>query len=451
MRIQTLTFIAAFCLLAAAMQAQDSLYFFYDATCIQKFDYQRVDQIIDEPTTDYCMSVSNEKKLIFKVKKDKKNLNKTIVEGVKGMPYMCGDQWKITDNVVASINNATTVAFMMIEAGNQYALYKVDEVSTLIENQQGIRYQDSKYGFEYSFKNSNTIQSLNRKTNKERNIYFESSGKMGCYSKYTFKIVSRHQEDPIKRLNLVAGLGVHRIYSGAGEMRLVSINDAQTHNFIKTKCNGVAVAESTVSAPTTSASTGPQIIQDTVGMSLTEKALWMSKQGNAGGTKLTSNPYADPPAMPDPTSPQNPTNPSLGGTNTGSMDTLPGGYYIVKYQENLYAISDKFNISVKRLAEINNLQNYALGLNQRLKVVDDGSVPMASSNPIVEIDNVNKTKTTIHLVEKGETLYSIGKRYGLGLPEVCRMNRQITDQNVIDINQRIVVGVEQLVSAVTGQ
>lgn len=448
MRIQTLTFIVAFCLLATYTQAQDSLYFFYDASCMQKFDYQRVDQIREEPTTDYYMSVSNIKKLIFKVRKDEKNLNKTIVNGVKGMPFMCGDQWKITDNIVESINNATSVAFIMVEAGTQYALYKIDEVAALTETQQGIRYEDSKYGFVYNFKNSNTIQSLNRSNNKERNIYFESTGKMGCYAKYTFKIVSRHQEDPIMRLNLVGGLGVHRIYTGAGEMRLVSINDMQTHNFIKAKCNGVAVAEPTPTvAQPDPEPTKPQIIQDTVGMSLTEKALWLSKRSSSTGTRLTSNPYADP--APNPPAEPNPTNPV--GPTTVPMDTLPGGYYIVKYQENLYTISDKFNISVKRLAEINNLQGFALGLNQRLKVVDDGSVPVASSNPIVEIDNVNKTKTTIHLVEKGETLYSIGKRYGLGLPEVCRMNKQITDQNVIDINQRIVVGVEQLVGAVTGQ
>ena len=100
-------------------------------------------------------------------------------------------------------------------------------------------------------------------------------------------------------------------------------------------------------------------------------------------------------------------------------------------------------MSVERLITLNNLQGYELGLNQPLKVVDDGSVPVQNRNPIVEISTDGATKTTIHVVEQGDTLYGISKRYGITLKDVYLLNPSLTS-DAIDINQRIVVGYQPI-------
>ncbi len=92
---------------------------------------------------------------------------------------------------------------------------------------------------------------------------------------------------------------------------------------------------------------------------------------------------------------------------------------------------------------INNLQGYELGLNQPLKVIDDGSVPVQNRNPVVEITDNGTTKTTFHVVEQGDTLYGISKRYGITLKDVYLLNPSLTDAS-IDINQRIVVGYQPI-------
>lgn len=51
-------------------------------------------------------------------------------------------------------------------------------------------------------------------------------------------------------------------------------------------------------------------------------------------------------------------------------------------------------------------------------------------------------KAATHTVERGETLFSIAKRYGLSVEELCRLNG-IQSNDVIQPGQRLVVGREQ--------
>jgi membrane-bound lytic murein transglycosylase D len=140
-------------------------------------------------------------------------------------------------------------------------------------------------------------------------------------------------------------------------------------------------------------------------------------------------------------------NPAKNVTNRASAtvanELLPGGIYLVQEKESLYMISEKFGVSIQRLRVINQLKGYALGLNQALKVVDDGTVPNPNRVPLVKIDPVTNIKTTIHVVEQGETLYEISKIYGLQLKDIYNLNKQLTNSE-IDINQQLVVGYEQL-------
>lgn len=444
MKVQVLIFCLLFCFFGSKqLAAQDTLYLYYDPACMQKFEYTRVDQIRSALHVDYYISTSPKQKAIFKILKDPQNKNRKLVNEVFSMPYMCLDHSRITPDVIASINKATTVAYIMTNYGDQYALYPVYSVATLYEDQETISYQDLQYTFTCPKAGSLPAQDLSQGTSKkERHIYFESKGQMGCLPKYTFKVVSLHQEDPIMRINLISGVGIHRVYSNKGEMRLSKINDDATHDFIKKRCNGtMVVADQPVTPPKADPSPPrPTVIQDTVGMSETEKVLWAAKQ-NVKETTTAQNPIGNQGIGSTMLGSDNPMGPT---TTPQPMDTLPGGYYIVQYQDNLYKISEQFNISPKRLMRLNNLQSFALGLNQRLKVVDDGSVPPSAVNPSIRVDDTQKIKTTVHVVEKGETLYSIAKRYGLKLPELWKMNRQITDQNVIDIDQEIVIKVEAI-------
>lgn len=439
----TYTFILWF-LTIAVVSAQSSVYFFYDPACMQKFDYKRVNTFHDIAYTDYYVSISNETKAVFRVQKDPLNLNKKIVNEIPVRPFMCQDRANISAALMEAINTSQKMAYMVVEVGNQYALYEIRSVSTLTENQAGIVYNDPTYGFKYDFLVSKPGEILNKQSNKERNVFFEQKGQSTCLANYQFKIVSRHIETPIKHISIVSTIGVDRIYTSQGELALQSINDVPFNEFIAKRCNVPVNTVAVVEEKKPVVVPAKPIIKDTVGMSDVEKRLWLSKQSR-GFTARSIEPInkSVEPIAKDLVNPSVSNNATNIASKAVTEDLLPGGIYLVKEKENLYTISEKFGISIQRLIAINQLEGYALGLNQALKVVDDGSVPKSSKNPLIKVDPVTNTKTTIHVVEQGETLYEISKLYGLELKDIYNLNKQLTDSQ-IDINQQLVVGYEAL-------
>lgn len=73
--------------------------------------------------------------------------------------------------------------------------------------------------------------------------------------------------------------------------------------------------------------------------------------------------------------------------------------YVVKSGDTLYSIAKKFNISVEKLKDINNLNSNLIKINQELVIP-------------------NKT----HVVVKGDTLYSIAKKNNTTVDELMKIN-----------------------------
>lgn len=109
-------------------------------------------------------------------------------------------------------------------------------------------------------------------------------------------------------------------------------------------------------------------------------------------------------------------------------DELPkGDFYVVKKGDGLYAIGKKFNVTVDELKSWNGLTSNDLVIGQKLKVKH-------SENPIVTQPIQIEAKETInteknisipefHLVEKGEGLYGISKKYGISIDEIKSLNQ----------------------------
>ncbi len=446
-------------LAATQAQAQTPVYFFYDPACMEQLDYERVSAIEDLAHTDYYTSVSPEKQLIFRVQKDPANLHRRMVTEIPEKPYMCADRGAISPALLREINNNRRLAYMVVQIGNQYALYNVYSVATLENTNKGLVYTDPVYGFTYEAGVSMPGEILNRGKNKERNIFFETQTTTGCLPTYEFKIISRHIETPIKHLTFVNNLGFQRLYTAQGGLRLTQVNGVPVAQVIAARCNSNGAPITIAGVPTAQVADKPGI-PDTVGLSPVEKKLWLSRQSNG----LTARNVVQQPIVTPPSSQQlPPRTPSIDGRSTDGMPPassfldpstnqrvaankarlLPGGIYIVQEKESLYMISEKFGLSVERLVALNGLQGFEIGLNQPLKVVDDGSVPVRSINPLIEVTDNGTTKTTIHIVEQGDTLYGISKRYGITLKDVYMLNRNLTNSE-IDINQRIVVGYQPI-------
>ena len=96
--------------------------------------------------------------------------------------------------------------------------------------------------------------------------------------------------------------------------------------------------------------------------------------------------------------------------------------YQVKAGDTLYAIANKYNISVNELKIINNLTNNNLAVGQLLNVPSGLSL-------------VNS-----YIVEKGDTLYSIAKKFDISVNKLKEYN-SLTN-NLLSVGQKILIPIE---------
>lgn len=89
--------------------------------------------------------------------------------------------------------------------------------------------------------------------------------------------------------------------------------------------------------------------------------------------------------------------------------------YIVKKGDTLYGIANKYGVSVDNLKDYNKLSTDSLSIGQIIKIPDKG----VSDNSYV--------------VKKGDTLYSIAKKYGVSVDKLINVNN--LKNNMLSINQ----------------
>ncbi len=95
--------------------------------------------------------------------------------------------------------------------------------------------------------------------------------------------------------------------------------------------------------------------------------------------------------------------------------------YVVKKGDSLYSIANKNNITVDELKKINNLTSNMLSIGQVLKL------PMQDKGE----------EMTMYTVQKGDSLYSIAKKFGVTVDEIKSLNN-LTSNN-LSIGQQLMI------------
>lgn len=95
-------------------------------------------------------------------------------------------------------------------------------------------------------------------------------------------------------------------------------------------------------------------------------------------------------------------------------------YYTVQKGDTLYKIANQFNITVNELKKLNNLQSDTLSIGQQLQISEEPTI----------LNNV-------YIVEKGDTLYEIASIYGISVKELKDLNN-LTSNNIY-VGQQLVV------------
>lgn len=97
--------------------------------------------------------------------------------------------------------------------------------------------------------------------------------------------------------------------------------------------------------------------------------------------------------------------------------------YIVQKGDTLYGISKRFNTSVQSIKELNNIKNNTISIGQSLKIANNND-----SNPL---------ECIVYTVKKGDNLYNISKKYNTTVDEIKRYNN--LKSNLLNIGDRIII------------
>ena len=97
--------------------------------------------------------------------------------------------------------------------------------------------------------------------------------------------------------------------------------------------------------------------------------------------------------------------------------------YQVKSGDTLYSIANKYNISVNELKTINNLNNDNLSVGQLLNVPSGLSL------------------VNTYTVEKGDTLYSIAKKFDISVNKLKEYNK--LSSNLLSLGQKLIIPIDE--------
>ena len=110
-------------------------------------------------------------------------------------------------------------------------------------------------------------------------------------------------------------------------------------------------------------------------------------------------------------------------------------FYIVKENETLFDVSKKYNVSLAELKFANNLETTLINKGQKLRVKNLDVVDVVMESEAIAENNTEKNYSNFHIVERGNTLFSLANRFNLSVNELKRINN--LNSNLIRVGQKL--------------
>ena len=137
------------------------------------------------------------------------------------------------------------------------------------------------------------------------------------------------------------------------------------------------------------------------------------------------------------------TAPAIASATATAAATVSGNSYTVKSGDSLWKIAKANNVSVAALKQANNLTSDALKLGQKITIPAAASTAPVAVAPVTTAGawqpgaQVTNGQTT-HIVDIGETLGSIAKKYNVPVAELMKANN-ISDAKRVTVSQSLVI------------
>ena len=124
---------------------------------------------------------------------------------------------------------------------------------------------------------------------------------------------------------------------------------------------------------------------------------------------------------------------------------VSGNSYTVKSGDSLWKIAKANNVSVAALKQANNLTSDSLKVNQKLTIPTAATTATATATPAAAASAAEvqpglhaDNSPTTHIVDIGESLGSIAKKYNVSVSDLIKANN-LSDGKRVSVSQKLVI------------
>lgn len=473
-----LAFLAGLLILTTSNPAHAArVFIFFDGACMDRLEYANAKN--GEPYVVYHINIGQGEKLILEVGKESKDLQSTLP-----LSYVSCSNGRFDAGMAKRINSDADDVFVIFEiTQKQYLVSPVTVAAYYTQNNQQIAYESPKYAFKFDTQHGTIGENIS--SNASAEVYFEGRLENACTGSFIFRQKSKGKLNTQTQADLVF---VPEI--GVTEERIgFNAQDAQQNALTLKKIKGREPDQYLMDLCRPGTSANIPVANN----ELTPKQGY-DKQEIPQSFEMTENPL--PPSYDSPTTTPAKSNaaansqyfiiaPAKGGNTlppptaynnaatsnktvkektpdfqikAGSDNSNSAEFHTVQKGETLYGLSKKYNTSVEKLREWNNLgTSNNIKNGSQLRVAAPGAKAQTSNNaqggtqqpatnnfpaPYEETGNRLTEKSgeevRYHIVKPGETVASLAIQYGYTETRFREMNN-MGKSDYLKIGQKLKV------------
>ena len=104
--------------------------------------------------------------------------------------------------------------------------------------------------------------------------------------------------------------------------------------------------------------------------------------------------------------------------------------------ETLYSISKLYNVGLNVLMDLNGV-NGAISVGQELLISEAGQELKKQEVIVEEASNYTESEITFHVVEPGDTMYKIAKKYKISIDKLLELNQK--DNFDLSLGEKLII------------
>lgn len=418
---------------------------------MDRYEYQLGENSNGKGFISYHVKLGNGEKVILEVGPESVRNRKNLPKGVKSCKNAGFGQ-----NMVDRINSKKLKVYIVRKNGKRYNFSPVGIASYSKETEQQISLRTKTYNFTYNRTTNTTGQDLANSASQSE-VYLEGSDPYICETSYLFRKIPRLVCYAYTDIVYVPGVGVIEERTGrtveeakSNRLKLIRVNDQTFDQYYATvvcpapKIQEPAIVMDTPPPPSTPVPTEyterspvvsygwiarnnpPEVFQERAPET---NAILLDKIGERRIEFVPADPEY---GLIAPAKEETPI--EYVYTEKTVTTAIPRpcgemsaeGIHVVQREETLYGISRQYGASVDQLRVWNKLGNQDM-IHPCMKLYT--IPPSTFTNPTAvqatpeDLGNCAETSFPgVHIVQKGEILYAIGRKYGLGISDLRKWN-----------------------------